>query len=146
MVVLVGNQPAGYLGVCLGWEHGLGPFTRISAPDAAYVERRTATITLQRTVTFLSEKCFYMDSLFVFLFVERNAGYHVALGLGNFFHIVIEARYGDTSLCVRHLADYLAKHIDGVGNSTAEVTAVQVAVGAGHFYFPIGQSAQSGGQ
>ena len=87
-----------------------------------------------------------MDSLFVFLFVERNAGYHVALGLGNFFHIVIEARYGDTSLCVRHLADYLAKYIDGVGNSTAEVSAVQVAIRAGHFYFPIGKSAQSGGQ
>ena len=65
-----------------------------------------------------------MDSLFVFLFVERNAGYHVALSLGNFFHIVIETRYGDTSPRIRHLADYLAKYIDGVGNSTAEVTAV----------------------
>ena len=87
-----------------------------------------------------------MDSLFVFLFVERNAGYHVALSLGNFFHIVIETRYGDTSLRIRYFADNLAKHVDGIGDGTAEVSAVQVAIRAGHFYFPIGKSAQSGGQ
>ena len=69
-------------------------------------------------------KLFYTDCFFVFLFVKRNMRNHFPFGLRNFFHIVIEARYGDTSLCVRHLADYLAKYIDGVGNSTAEVTAV----------------------
>ena len=146
MVVLMRNQPARYFGVCFGRQYGFGAFARIAAPNAAYVERRAAAVAFQCAVSFFSEKGFHADSLFVFLFVERNVCYHFAFGLRHLLHIVVEAGNGDTSVCVRHFAYHPAKHIDGVGHCTAEVSGMQVAVRTGHLYLPIGKSAQAGGQ
>ena len=140
------NQSAGYFGVCLGGQYGFRTFARIAAPDAAYIERRTATVALQRAVSFFAEKGIYADSLFVFLLVERDVRYHFTFRLRHFFHIVVEAGNGDASVGIRHLAYHSAKHIDGVGHRTAEMSGVQVAVRTGYFYLPIGKSAQAGSQ
>ena len=143
-MILMRNQSAGYFGVCLGGQYGFRAFARIAAPDAAYIERRTATVALQRAVSFFTEKGVYADSLFVFLLVERDVRYHFTFRLRHFFHIVVEAGNGDASVGIRHLAYHSAKHIDGVGHRTAEMSGVQVAVRTGYFYLPIGKSAQAG--
>ena len=146
VMILMRNQSAGYFGVCLGGQYGFGTFARIAAPDAAYIERRTATVALQRAVSFFAEKGVYADSLFVFLLVERDVRYHFTFRLRHFFHIVVEAGNGDASVGIRHLAYHSAKHIDGVGHRTAEMSGVQVAVRTGHLYLPVGKSAQAGSQ
>ena len=95
---------------------------------------------------FFAEKGVYADSLFVFLLVERDVRYHFTFRLRHFFHIIVEAGNGDASVGIRHLAYHSAKHIDGVGHRTAEMSGVQVAVRTGHFYLPVGKSAQAGSQ
>ena len=62
VMILMRNQSAGYFGVCLGGQYGFGTFARIAAPDAAYIERRTATVALQRAVSFFAEKGVYADT------------------------------------------------------------------------------------
>ena len=53
---------------------------------------------------------------------------------------------GDASFLINHLGQHFAQHVDGIGHGSAEVTGMEVAVGAGHLNFPVGQSAQPCGQ
>ena len=146
LMVLMRHQSARHLGVGLGGKHRLGTLARITAPDAADIERRAATVALQGAVTFLAEQGFHANGLLVLLFVEGDAGNHVALFLRHFLHIVIEAGHGDASVLVRQAGNQLAEHVDGIGHRAAKMPGVQVAVGTCHLYLPVGQSAQAGGQ
>ena len=49
---------------------------------------------------------------------------HFPFGLRNFFHIVIESGNGNPSVSIRHLADNLAKCVDGISHRTAEMSGV----------------------
>ena len=60
-------------------------------------------------------------------------------------HVIVKSGDGDSSVCIRHLTDYPAKHIDRIGYRTSEVSGMQVAVRSCYFDFPISQSAQAGG-
>ena len=145
-MLLVGDQSARHFGIGFRRQYRLGPFANIASPDAADIERRTATVALQGGIALLSFEGFHTDGLLVFLLVERDIGNHLAFGSRHIFHIIIEMRDGDTAVLVDDFRQQVAKGIDGVGHRSAEVSRMQVAVRAGHFDFPIGQAAQSRGQ
>ena len=145
-MVLMRDKAARYFGVGFRRQNRLRPFARIAAPNAAHVERRAATVSLQGAVAFLAGQSLDANGLLIFLLVKRNAGNHLAFNLRHFLHIVIKTGHGDTSVRIRHLGQHLAKHVNGIGHCAAEVPGVQVAVRSGYFHLPISQTAQAGGQ
>ena len=144
-MILMRNQSAGNFRIGFRGKDCLGAFTCISSPNAAYIERRAATVAFQCAVSLFSEEFFHSDGFFVFLLIERNMGDHFPFCLWHFFYVIVESGDGDSSVCIRHLTDYPAKHIDRIGYRTSEVSGMQVAVRSCYFDFPISQSAQAGG-
>ena len=55
-------------------------------------------------------------------------------------------RDGDTPILVLYLGDELTELVDGVGDSTTEVTGVQVVIGTCYFDLPVSQPTQPCGE
>ena len=145
-MILMRNQSAGNFRIRFRRKDCLGAFTRISSPNAAYIERRAATVAFQCAVSLFSEEFFHSDGFFVFLLIERNMGDHFPFCLWHFFYVIVESGDGDSSVFICYFADYFAKYIDRISYRTSEVSRMQVTVRSGHFYFPVSQSAQTGGE
>ena len=144
-MILMRYQAARDLGVGFRGEHRLAAFASITAPNAADIKRGPAAVALQRGVALLATHFSHVDGPLVAIFVEGNAGYHLALFFGELFHVIVEARHGDAAISICHLTDQTAEFVDGIGYRSAKVSAVQVAVGASDFNLPIGQTTQTGG-
>ena len=144
-MVLVRYQSTGHFGERLRRQHGLGPFSGITAPYAAYIEGRPAGIAFQRTVSFFTEDIIHIDRLVIFLLRERDLRNHLSLLFRDRQHIVVETRYRDASVLIHHLRDHLAKRIHGVLHRPTEMTGVQVAIRSVHFDLPVRQTTQTGG-
>ncbi len=131
-MILMRYETAGYFGIGFRRKYGLGAFARVSSPNAADVERRTAAVTLQGGVAFFAFQCFDSDGCIVLGFVSGDVGYHFPFFGRYFFYIVIEMRDGDASVFIYNLSQQAAEGVNGIGNSSSEVTGVEVAVGMRH--------------
>ena len=139
-MILVGYQTARDLSISLGGKDSLRAFALVSAPNTADVEGRTAAITLERVVALLTEEVIYVEELLVCLFIEGDLTDHLTLFGRQVDDLVIEARDGDTAVLVLNLGDELTEFVDGVSDSTAEVTGVKVVIGTRHFDLPVGKT------
>ena len=143
LVVLISHKTAGYFRKRLTRQHSLGALTRITAPDAADIKRRTAGVALKCRITGFAEDLIHADRSVVFLLVKRYLSNHRTLFFGNRQHVVIEARNGDLSILVHHFRQHLAESINRVLDSTAEMTGMQVSIRAVHLYLPVRQATQT---
>ena len=144
-MILVRHQTAGHFRESLARQHGLRALARISAPDTADVERRTAGVAFERRITGFAEHIVHIDSFVVGFLRERYLRYHRPFLFGDRQHVVIETRNGDFAVFVHYLRQHLAKGVHGVLHRSAEMPRVQVSVRTIHFDLPVRQTAQTGG-
>ena len=91
--VLVRNEPHRYLGVGCGRKDGLGAFSCVAAPDAAYVKAGTYSGAFHGGVALFSLDFLYAEEFLVLVEVERSPGKLGAVCLAEVDHIVVEAFY-----------------------------------------------------
>ena len=141
-MLLMGNQTAGHFGIGFRRQHGLRTFSRITAPNTTHIERRTATIPLNRTVSFLSFQSTYTDSLFITFLIKRNFRQHPTFFLRQFFHFIIKTRNGDAPVFVSHTSQQTAQYINRISYRSTEMAGMQITIRPRHLDFPISQSSQ----
>ena len=145
-MILMRNQTAGNFGVCFGRKDRLAALFHITAPDAADIEGRTATIAFQRGISFFTEQLIHTDGRFIFRFIKWNLGDHLAFGRRNIFHIIVETGDCDAPVSICYIGHQLTQHIDRVGNRTTEMPGMQIAVRTCDLDLPIGKPTKSGCQ
>ena len=145
-VLLMRNEPTGHLGIGFRGKDGLRPFACVATPDAADVKRRTAAVAFQGGVAFFALQLVDADGGLVTFLVKRYLGDHATFGVGHLLHSVIEVGDGDASVGIDHLREHGTEHVDGIGNGSTEVSRVKVSVRSSDLDFPVGKSAQSGGE
>ena len=139
LMILMRNQTAGNFGVCFGRKDRLAALFHITAPDAADIEGRTATIAFQRGISFFTEQLIHTDGRFIFRFIKWNLGDHLAFGRRNIFHIIVETGDCDAPVSICYIGHQLTQHIDRVGNRTTEMPGMQIAVRTCDLDLPIGE-------
>ena len=117
-VVLVRHQAARNLGVRFRRKHRLRAFARISAPDSADVERRTATVALQRRISRLATQFADADCRLVRRFIERNLRDHCPFLAREFFHVVVKMRDANPTVFADDGSQHFAQHVDRIRHRT----------------------------
>ena len=144
-VVLMRNQSHRNLGRRFRRNHRLGPFARVAAPDAVYVERGTHAGTFERRVARLALHVADRERLLVRREAERSPVEGPPFGGSKFPHVVVESGDRHAPLGVGQLRHQTRQHVGRVGHRTAEQPRMEVLVRPLHLDLHVGQAAQAAG-